>query len=137
MTRLLPLERLAGMLHWGRLIGDWGSTECRELRGLLRDTVFTPGSSLVLDFSETRHFHYKAVPLLLAIGQGIEARNVSFRVTGISDYLKSIVEVACAQEGRDFIETHLWVHAPLLGHAGFEPVQAVPAPHGLVVPSLN
>jgi len=141
MIRMQRLRHASGVVHWGRLMGSWGRPECLRLRSyLLRRMALRPGSSVVLDLSAAR-LHYRAAPILLEIARGIEARRVSFRVAGVSEDLKRIVEVECGLSGRDFLEGHSWVHSPLLGHAGTVPTarprNATGSPHGLSVPSVN
>ena len=137
------MERTDRGAHWGMLSGEWGPIECRELLGLLQETRLRAGSHLFLDLSQTTHMHYRAVPILMEIGRHCAARSVRLLLTGVSPYVRRIVEVACAQAGRDFLDGHSGVCSPLLGHAGLTAVEDGPGrlasddPHGLAVPSLN
>jgi len=109
----------------------------------LQETPIPRGSRVILDFGETRHMHFKSAPRLLQIAQDLEERGATLCITGLSDYLRHIVEVACALEGRDFIEQHGLGRSPLPGPADPRAIPPLPGewgpwdPHGLVVPSMN
>ncbi|MBD3237310.1 MAG: STAS domain-containing protein [Candidatus Eisenbacteria bacterium] len=138
-----PATQGAPAAHWGMLSGDWGAEECRELLGLLERVYLRPDTWLVLDLSHTTHVHYRAVPILMEIARRCAARAVRVRLTGVSSYVRRIVEFACAQAGRDFLDGYSGVCSPLLGHAGLTVAEDGPGrwgtddPHGLAVPSPN
>lgn len=149
MICLLSMQHPGGALHWGRVSGTWGLAECTRLLALLAEAELGPRSRVILDFSETDHLHYRAVPALLQIAARCKAGSATLRIVGLSDYLKQIVEVASALAGRDFVEEHIGFHAPLLGPAGdaaagkapgLWPGAAIPAaadPHGFDAACLN
>lgn len=86
--------------------GDWSAPEWDALRAWVDDAALPRGSQVVLDFSEARHMHFRTAPRLLEIAHKLEQRGVVLCVLGLSEYLRRIVEVACALEGRDFLERH-------------------------------
>lgn len=143
MIKVRSTKQASGVTHWGVLSGDWGPEECRQLLHLLLRADLLPGSRLLLDLSRTMHVHYRAVPVLMEIGRHCAARRVLLRLAGVSLYVRRIVEVACAQAGRDFLDGHSWVCSPLLGYAGQVVAEDEPGriatgdPHGLAVPSPN
>jgi hypothetical protein len=124
-------------------VDDGGPAEWDALGESLRAAQLPAGTSLVLDFSETRHLHYRSAPRLLQIARELEERGVALCVTGLSDYLRRILEVACALEGRDFIERHGLGGAPPRGPADPRQVASPPSAwrawdsHGLARPSAN
>lgn len=88
-------------------IGDgWGAAEWDALRAWVDAAALPRGSQVMLDFSEARHMHFRTAPRLLEIAHKLEQRGVVLCVIGLSEYLRRIVEVACALEGRDFLERH-------------------------------
>ena len=132
----------AAVVCWGRVAGEWGAREWDELRDCLRGADLSQGSRVVLDFSETRHMHYRTAPRLLRLAHELEERGAVLCVTGLSDYLRRIVEVACALEGRDFIETHGLVPSSQPGPADPRADATRSAwrawrPQDLAVPSTN
>jgi hypothetical protein len=86
--------------------GDWSAPEWDTLLAWVDDAALPPGSQVVLDFSEARHMHFRTAPRLLEIAHKLEQRGAVPCVVGLSEYLRRIVEVACALEGRDFLERH-------------------------------
>jgi hypothetical protein len=86
--------------------GDWSTPEWDALGAWVDDAALPRGSQVVLDFSEARHMHFRTAPRLLEIAHKLEQRGVVPCVHGLSEYLRRIVEVACALEGRDFLERH-------------------------------
>jgi len=95
-----------GPVLWGRIRGTWSAREWDELHAWLHSSPLPDGSHVVLDFSEARHMHFRTAPRLLQIARELEERGAVLCVTGLSEYLRRIVEVACALEGRDFLERY-------------------------------
>ncbi|MCK4306313.1 MAG: STAS domain-containing protein [Candidatus Eisenbacteria sp.] len=143
MMDLISLLHEDSILLWGRVAGCCGKQECSQLIQLLESVELPPGSHVVLDFSWTDHIDYRAVPLLICLGQRIEGRLSSFRIAGVSDYLRRIVEIGAALDGREFMDRYV--------DAGLAPSTVVdveargfcrgdsndPVLQGLVEPSLN
>ena len=96
----------AATLFWVGIGGDWSTPEWDALSAWVDDTALPRGGQVVLDFSEARHMHFRTAPRLLEIAHKLEQRGAVLCVFGLSEYLRRIVEVACALEGRDFLERH-------------------------------
>lgn len=108
MSNLAHVRGAGRALFWGRMSGTWGKPEMAQLLVLIDSLGLAPGSRVVLDFAEAEHVDFRAVPLLIHLGLRLERRRADFHLAGVSDYLRQIVEVECALDGREFIERHLW-----------------------------
>jgi len=106
----MSLQRLSARsvpaLFWVGVGDDWRMPEWDALLTWIESTALPRGSQVMLDFSEARHMHFRTAPRLLEIAHKLEQRGVVLCVIGLSEYLRRIVEVACALEGRDFLERH-------------------------------
>ncbi len=143
MMDLFVFDHEGGTLVWARMSGEWGRKECLHLLNLFQEVAFPPGSQVILDFARARHIDYRAVPLLMNLAARVERRRGLFRITGVSDYLRRIVELGAALGGREFLEEYAWNgSAPAGVSAGRERVSRLGgaaagfAPRR-VVPSFN
>lgn len=140
MMDFVCLEGTKGDLVWVRMEGHWGARECARLLMLLEEMDLPVGSEVVLDFIGAEHLDYRMAPLLIDLGRGIEARRGQLRIAGLTAYLQHIMELGCALEGREFVETHLWTGSTLRSRVFEEqgaPRLSAPPAHSLVIPSLN
>ena len=143
MIQFVSLMQSNGALLWGRIGGSWGPSESLRLQAHLDQLDLPSGSHLILDFAQTKHMHFRSVPLLIDLAGGLEERGVSLEITGLSDYLRRIVELGSALDGRELIERHQQQRLLLPGAANqgcrFEGLHSSFEldPHGLAVASLN
>lgn len=143
MMELVTLEGRGGMLVQGRMTGSWSSRDCGQLLLLIEQLALPPGCQVVLDFSGADHVDYRAAPILIQLAQEVERRGGHFHIAGVSDYLRRIMELEGALDGREFIEEHIWTGSTLMDHAGETArgsgFAAARAGHlqDLLVPSLN
>ena len=93
---------------WSDLSGKLGRRECGQLLYLIEGVIFPPGTQVVLDFSQAHHIDYRVVPLLIQMARKIERRSGAFSIAGVTEYLRFIMELGSALEGREFIEEHTW-----------------------------
>jgi len=140
-----------GLLVWGRLLGSWGREECLDLRSFF-DTLELPrGSRVLLDFSDIRHLHFAGAPWLIAMAADLENRGARLHVAGLSERLRTILELGgacaarefCERYGEEFRERYGDEGSPLPGPAEGRGREAriggryASDPHGLAVVGLN
>jgi len=130
-----------GLMLWSRLQGDWGLDECQRLISLFAGLGLPDGSLVFFDFSETRHVHFRAGTLLIALARELEARGAQLRFVGLSEYLRGILELGGALDWRDLAERSGLGSSPLPSPAGCGlGASTLPYgrdPHGLVVLGVN
>jgi len=132
-----------GLLVWGRLLGYWGREECDGLRSFFDALALPRGSHVLLDFSALRHFHFAAAPWLVAMAADLEVRGAQLSVAGLTERMRSILELGAACEAREFCERYGDQGSPLPGPAergergdsSSGPYEL--GPHGFAVVGLN
>jgi len=102
------LDKSGQKIIWSGLAGKLGRRECGQLLFLIDGIPLPPGTKVVLDFSEASHIDYRVVPLLIQLAHKVERRHSAFRIAGVTDYLRFIMELGSALDGREFIESHTW-----------------------------
>jgi hypothetical protein len=120
---------------------EWGTEAARRLVALFAGLDLRDGSLVCFDFSETRHVHFRAGALLIALARELETRGVRVRLRGLSEYLRGILELGGALEWRDLAERSGLGSPPLPSPAGCDlGASTLPYgrdPHGWVVLGLN
>lgn len=105
---LFTTEYNGELILWGGMDGKLGRKECGQLLFLLESIALPAGIKVVLDFSDATHIDFRAVPLLIQLGRKIERRHGAFLIAGVTEYLRFIMELGSALDGREFIEEHAW-----------------------------
>jgi ABC-type transporter Mla MlaB component len=108
---LFTTESNGEVILWGGMDGRLGRKECGQLLFLLESISLPPGIKVVLDFSDATHIDFRAVPLLIQMGRKIERRSGAFMIAGVTEYLRFIMELGSALDGREFIEEHVWAES--------------------------
>ncbi len=77
-----------------RLFGSLGARELAHVLETVRDRARSPRDLVVVDFEQTRHIEYHAIPELAEGLARLRARGAVIWLTGMSDYVRCLFAVA-------------------------------------------